>query len=149
MLPLQDSPAGPTAIKGKTSATSGAADTAENTLYSTKIPPLRKNDRVRVTINVRHTDSANDKTLKVKLGGTAFLTKLTTTGTGYRAVCEIANRGATNSQCGEDGAQGTVDTSVETTLLVTGQKETGGETLTLEAALVELIQLPTRGPDVV
>jgi hypothetical protein len=148
MLPLNNSPAGPTYIKGKTTATSGAADTAENTLYTAKIPPLRKNDRLRITSHVRHTNSANNKTVAVKLGGTTFHSVVTTTVAGHKMVTEIVNRGATNSQAGEAGAQGTVDTSVETTLTITGTKATGGETLTLEAVMVELIQPPTRGPDV-
>jgi hypothetical protein len=72
-------------------------------------------------------------------------------------MTRIANRNATNSQWGsqiaanETGgglgqlgggnafATGTIDTSVATTLVITGQKGSSGDTLTLEAYIVKLM----------
>lgn len=145
MLPLQDFPTGPTVIGGSNDAATVTADsTDEVTLATFTVPALRKNDSLRVTAQYLHTNSANDKTIKVKLGSTVLGSKLTTAAAGSKLVVDIANRGATNSQIGEDGATATVETGAgEAVLSITGQKETGSETLTLAAWKVELIQRPT------
>lgn len=144
MLPLQDYPTGPTAIAGSgVAAVVTAASTDEVVLATKTLPALRKHDKVRVTAMYSHTDSANDKTIRVKIGSTTVASKLTTTGTGSKLVAEIANCNATNAQIGEDGATAAVETGAGAAVVsITGQKETGAETLTLKHWTVELVQLP-------
>lgn len=145
MLPLNDYPTGPTVIGGSNANATVTADSTDEVVLATfTVPQLRKNDAVRVTAQYLHTNSANDKTVKVKLGATVLASKLTTTGAGSKLVADIANRGATNSQIGEDGAVAAIETkSGAAVITITGQKETGSETLTLARWMVELIQRPT------
>lgn len=136
---------------------SGAADANENTLATVTVPggALGLNGRLRVTALFTVTNSVNNKVLRVRfsgISGTIYHTVTLTTNASYKVEADIANRGATNSQVGGmasiGGGWGTsgsavitsaVDTTADTTLLITGQKVTAGETLTLESYLVELI----------
>lgn len=147
MLTLQDFPTGPTTIGGDGVAAVVTADSTDEVVLATfTLPVLRKHDKVRVTALYTHTNSANDKTVKVKLGSTVMASKLTTAAAGSKLVAEIANCNATNAQVGEDGATATVETSGgEAVVSITGQKATGSETLTLKHWTVELFQLPVPG----
>jgi len=136
-------------------AVSCAADTAENTLATVTIPAgvMGTNGVLRVTTLWSYTNSANNKTLRINFGGTAYLSNVATTTVAVQALVMIRNRGVTNSQVGFTNATfsaigtttGTLTTSsVDTTsaqsLTITGQKASAGETLTLESYLVELIR---------
>lgn len=142
-LPLASYATGPAVIGGSGSALTVTADsTDEVTLASLTLPAMRKNGKLRVTVHYVHTNSANDKTVKVKLGSTVMGSKLTTAKAGDKLVVEIANCNATNAQVGEDGATATVETGTGSAVLsITGQKETGSETLTVKHWSVELVQL--------
>lgn len=139
-------------------AVSGAADTNENTLYTCTIPAnaMGANGSLRVGASWAFTNSANNKTLRVRfsgIGGTAHFTPTVTTAVQATAQFQIHNRGATNSQISTVGAGGAnsfttttaapptsaVDTTVETTLVVTCQKALGSETCTMERIVVELL----------
>ena len=136
-------------------AASGAADTNENTLATVTIPAgaMGLNGILRVTSLWSYTNSVNNKTLRIRLGGiggTSYLAVTATTSSLFADVREIANRGAANSQVTKSsGVQfgtssgavvtGAIDTTAATTLVLTGQKASAGETLTLESYLVELI----------
>ncbi len=68
-----------------------------------------------------------------------------------RLITQISNRNATNSQVGHVAATGglggatggivtaAVDTTAATTIVITGQKATLGETLTLEQYIIEVM----------
>lgn len=141
---------------GSAVAVSAPADTTEDTLATITIPAnaMGANGRLRVSTFWSHTNSANNKTLRVRYSGasgTIFSTFTNTTTAAMRAQCEIVNRNATNSQVGGFNGTGgfgsgaaslltsSVDTTAATTVVITGQKASSGETLTLESYLVELI----------
>lgn len=141
-------------------AVSGAADTNENILATVTIPAgaMGANGALRLTCFWAVTGSTNAKTLRVRLGGiggTAYVaTAIATAGiTAVEMDGNIANRNSQSSQIGwvsafssvgsiaQSGSKITsaIDTSAATTLVITGQKALGSETLTLDAYLVELI----------
>lgn len=139
---------------------SGAGDTNENALATITVPAgaMGLNGRLRISTWWTVTGSGNNKTMRHRfsaIGGTAYGAFVQTTNTNFKWITEIANRGAANSQFGDDGNGGggwtpstsafvtsSVDTSAATTLVITGQKASAGETLTLESYLVELIIPP-------
>lgn len=133
-------------------AVSGAADTVENTLATISIPggSMGPNGQLRVTAIFTVTNSANAKTLRLKLAGTTMSSVQVTTIATQLSFALIANRNATNSQVANNafnmradssGAVVTaaIDTSATQSLTITGQKALAGETLTLESYTVEVI----------
>ena len=140
-------------------AVSGAADANENTLATITIPggTIGANGSVRIWTSWTLTNSVNNKTMRIRLGGisgTQFMAYIATTSASFNAVRSISNRNSQSSQVGSmpigsssfdisTGSlpTGTVDTSIDQTLVITGQKATAGETLTLERYLVEIIKV--------
>lgn len=142
-------------------AVSGPADTSENILATITVPAgaMGLNGRLRWEAHWTFTNSANSKTCRVRfggIGGSAYTSVAFTTTANFRDFKGLANRGASNSQISVadvfgpgssfGGGTGTVvtsaiDTSAATTLVITGQKASAGETITLESYLVELILL--------
>lgn len=137
-------------------AVSGAADTAENILATVTIPAgaMGLNGILRIYHNWTYTNSANNKTPRVRLGGiggTVYASDVFTTTATWNDFRVIQNRGAANSQVGSKSSSGifasstaaaitsAIDTSAATTLVFTAQKATGAETMTLEQYMVELI----------
>ncbi len=137
-------------------AVSGSADTNENTLATVVLPAgaMGLNGLVRVQTLWTLTNSANNKTLRVKFGGSSFLDVTLTTVASFADQRVIQNRNSVSSQIGKPtgnmaaGGWGTassavttasIDTSAAVTILITGQKASAGETLTLESYLIELI----------
>lgn len=139
--------------------TSGAAlscdgTTNENTLVSITLRAgsMGPNGALRVKTLWSFTNSGNSKNLRVRLGGTAFLDATQSANATYQDRREIHNRNSQSSQvgwaaaatAGGGGASASaattaaIDTSAATTLAITGQKASAGETLTLESYLVEL-----------
>jgi hypothetical protein len=102
-----------------------------------------------------HTSSGNNKILRARFGGgsgTIHFQATATTNNEYTLFTVIHNRNAENSQvsrgwsslggAGVSPATGAIDTSADTTLVITGQKATGSETLTLESYLAKLHYRP-------
>lgn len=138
-------------------AASMGANTSEGALATIAIPAgaMGLNGILRVTTLWAYTNSGNNKIMRIRLGGisgTAFLELTITTQASTTNIKMIANRGSAssqvtfNSQSGGTGnttgavTTGTVDTSVAQDLVITGQKASAGETLTLESYIVELIR---------
>jgi hypothetical protein len=128
-------------------------DTTADTLATINLPPLSANAIVRVTSIWTVTNSANSKTLAVKFsgsGGTNYFAQSFTTVATVVDVRIFGNRGATNSQVGSPSANAvpgsysssvvtsSVDTTAATSIVFTGQKALGSETITLEGYLVEV-----------
>jgi hypothetical protein len=154
---------GVTREHAQTLAASGAqvADkgnvTSEETFATIAVPAfaMGANGMLRVWMQWNYTNSANDKTARVRFSGAAgtiFYSHVATTSASLGSVALIQNRNATNSQVGGPltlaagmgagltaAATASVDTTADTTIVITGQKETGTETLTLERYFVELI----------
>lgn len=138
-------------------AVSGAADTAENILATVTIPAgaMGLNGVVRILAVWTCTNNANVKTARVRfsgIGGTVFATASMASQASLRQFTQFANRGAANSQVGGSSAHNvqftvttnaaitaSVDTAAATTIVFTAEKATGGDTMTLESYLVELI----------
>jgi len=139
-------------------AASHTGDTAETQLASLTLPggAMGPNGVLRVTTLWSYSNSANSKTLRVRLGGlsgTAFQANAVTTSNIGVMQRTIQNRNSQSSQIGfnianavsyttvgsgTSVATGAVDTSVDQSLVITGQLASAGETVTLESCLVEL-----------
>ncbi len=139
-------------LGGSAVAVSGAADTNENTLATITVPAgvMGLNGIIRLQATITCTNSGNNKTHRVKFGGTQLTSSSVTTTTYYMIDLTIQNRNSASSQFarfnrfdGGSQSQGqptaTIDTSAATTLIITGQKASAGETITLESYLAELI----------
>lgn len=134
-------------------AVSGAADTNENTLATVSIPAgaMGANGTLRVTTKWTATNNANSKTVRYKLGGTQFGAGFVNSAATLVHMVMIDNRNAANSQIGHNNnstafgtsstafTTGTVDTSAAQDLIITAQKATGTDTMTLESYTVEVI----------
>ncbi len=136
-------------------AASVGATTDETTLATITVPAgaMGPNGLLRVKTLWSFTNSANNKNLRWRLGGTAFLDATQTTNASYQDRREVHNRNSQSSQvgwaanatAGGGGAStlavttAAINTAADTTLLITGQKASAGETLTLEAYLVEVM----------
>jgi hypothetical protein len=131
------------------------ADATEDILATVAIPAglLGVNGQLFIKTQWTCTNGANDKTFRVRLGGiggTAFLNTTQTTILDYIAQTAIANRNSASSQLGTLGSglygaggsnfiTGTIDTASAQDLVITGQKETSGESLILESYSVEVM----------
>jgi hypothetical protein len=137
---------------------SHTGDTSETALATVQVPAnmMGANGILRVTTLWTITNSGNNKTLRARLGGiagTAFLGATFTTSASVHDQRLIRNRNAANSQVGFAAINGTggwgvssgavatgaVDTAANQDLVITGQLASAGETITLEAYLVELL----------
>jgi hypothetical protein len=137
-------------------AVSGAADTNENTLATITVPAgaMGTNGILRITTNWAVTNSANNKTLRVRFSGAAGTILgvfVATTQPRLKNDALIINTAAATQATSStwwasagnavDAATApTVDTTATTTVVITGQKASAGETLTLSNYLVELLR---------
>jgi hypothetical protein len=147
-----------TIVDQSATAVSGAADTNENTLATITIPAgmMGPRDTIRLKLRVTYTNNANNKTFRVRWSGgagTVVWGPTRTTQAGSTTTIWVANRGATNSQVyssvsnndastadGNAGGTTAVDTTAQTTLVITAQKANGADTVTLEDYLCEVIR---------
>lgn len=131
-------------------------DTVENVLATVTIPggTMGPNGSLRVLCLFSHLNSINVKTLRVRLngiGGTVYAAVIGTSLLQSRFLVQLFNRGVQDSQVGGDAADveglgsstaalvtSTIDTSLDRTLVLTAQKATGAEAVTLEAYSVEV-----------
>lgn len=129
--------------------------TAETTLATVVIPggSMGPNGILRVTTLWSYPTSANAKTLRAKLGGTAFLEVAASTTVSFQGFTLIRNRNSQAIQVGapkahaqggagvtaQSGTTGTVDTSVDQNLVFSGQLGSAAETLTFESYLIEAL----------
>jgi hypothetical protein len=131
-------------------AVAHTGDTVEFTHATCSIPRkyLGPNGRIIVRVAFSHTNSANNKTMRVRLNGiagTAYLSQVDTTTAAFNARVHVGNRNATNSQAGYvEGSTAAVttsavDTTVAVPLVITGQLALGTETLTLESWSVQVV----------
>jgi uncharacterized protein YbjQ (UPF0145 family) len=133
---------------------SHTGSTSETALATIAVPAgaMGANGILRVTSLWSYTNSANTKTLRMRLGGlagTLFMEIAATTTAYYYSQRLIQNRNSQSSQIGQQGGTGTfttaanattgtVDTSSAQDLVLTGQLASAGETITLEGYIIEL-----------
>jgi len=128
--------------------------TAETTYATITVPAnaMGANGSLLIWELWSYTNSANSKTMRVRFSGgsgTIFASAAASASVLMNVLAKIQNRGATNSQVGTPATIGTaagtaavtssVDTTASATVVLTGQKATGTETLELESYLVVLI----------
>lgn len=136
---------------------SHTGNTSETTLADISIPAgtMGANDQLRITGMFTYTNSANTKTIKVKLDTTNFRTFAPTTTATLSFLTSISNRNSVSSQIGENAGQvapnvananapitGAIDMSSTQSLKLTGQLANSGETVSLEWYRVELLRAP-------
>lgn len=135
---------------------SHTGDTTETALATIAIPAgaMGPNGMLKVTSLWTVPNSANNKTLRYRLGGgagTEFLAYVATTSAAVHAQRVIQNRNSQASQVGfspassnsyvattASNATGTINTANAQDLVISGQLASAGETITLEGYLVEL-----------
>ena len=140
---------------GTTSAVSSG--TVETQLGSVAVPAgaMGANGALRITAWWTYTNSGNNKTLRIRLGGAAgtiFWATVPTTTANSQTQITIRNNnsasaqkvflaGATSPYSASATAPttGAIDTSLATSVYISGQTASGGETITLESYTVELI----------
>lgn len=135
------------------SAVTGTASETTLATYTLRGGTIGLNGTLRITPLFSFTNSANNKTFKVKLGSTAFSSITLTTFGGSMIPVHIRNRNSHVSQIGfapfgqtgygvissNPTLAGTIDTSVDQTITITGQLANTGETITLEGYTIELL----------
>lgn len=152
MLRAQATRGGPITIAQSGVASSVTGTTAETTLASIVIPGgmLGLNGAIRVVSAFSYTNSANTKSLRIKLGGVTASSTGPTTSASVQGYAMIRNRGAENSQVSFTNFLGSAvssaavttlsaDTSVNQALTITAQLADIGETITLEGYTVEVL----------
>lgn len=125
--------------------------TSETTLATITVPAgaMGANGRIEIATDWSYTSSANNKTIKIKLGATQLYSLSQTTSTGMGTRTSVANRNSASSQrcltLGHNGsainvgfATSAIDTSASTDITITGQLVVGTETVTLESYQVLL-----------
>ena len=142
-------------------AISRTGSTAEGTLASVTIPARNMgiDGGIRVTCYFSMPSSANTKTFRVRFSGAAgtiYASQVYTTTVTAKIVVEIRNRGAANTQVGGpvdlpfSGSSNNaivtsaIDTNVDTSVVISGQLQSSGETMKLEAYTVEIMQPPAQ-----
>ena len=138
---------------------SGGNDGNENTLATINIPAntIGPNGRVVVYTSWTVNNNANSKTARYRFSGTsgtAIMQKNLPSGVSANVVGFMANRNAANSQVGGElsGAIGVVsgntlstaaiDTTSASTIVITAQKSTGTDTMTLESGFAHVMYAP-------
>jgi hypothetical protein len=141
-----------------TQVSAHTGDTNEATLATCNIPAnaMGANGLLRITTTWEYTNSANNKTVRVRFGGlsgTVYQAVVSTTTAVSRLQADIFNANATNSQKGgpaggfaggfSSTAQTVVTSAVDTTaavsLVFTGQLASAAENVQIDHYLVELI----------
>lgn len=138
-------------------AASCPADTTEDTLATVNLLPgiMGLNGLLRVKTWWTVTNSVNNKTMRVRFSGgagTIAASYVVTTAPSLVMVTEIqnansatanqlmANFGLSSAGIGINNPQRpSIDTTAATSVVITGQKASAGETITLESYIVELI----------
>lgn len=142
----------PRVLARTATAKSHTGDLIETVLATVKIPAgvLGEAGSVRIHTLWSHTNSANNKTMKVKVGAVEYLSAVATTSPASSVVTHIYNRDNANNQVGGSGngsygalsaalPTGTLDTGEEFDLTITAQLALATETITLEGYVVEVL----------
>lgn len=129
-----------------TAGNSVTGTASETTLATINIAAgaMGANGKIEVNADFSYTNSANAKTLRIKLGGTTLWSGTPTATTGLAVRLTIRNRNAANSQrwraqhvlssgtWGDSSGTAAIDTASATTITITAQLANTGETITLE-----------------
>jgi hypothetical protein len=136
--------------------TSLTGTTTETTLATIPVPAngLGPNGIIRLTVNFSHTNNANSKTLRARFSGpagTVYLSAAAASQIRTHTIVYIYNLNSTNSQSGGANAgntsglgqsttpqiTSTVDTTVDTSIVITGELGDSADTITLVSYVFE------------
>lgn len=141
-------------LEASTGALTVSAVTTEETLATVVVPAgaMGPNGALRWTVLWEFTNGVDDKTPRVKLGGTVFSGQVLTTTASFGDIRTVRNMNSQSSQITTGATTtvslgstavvpttGAVDTSSAQNLLFTGQKETAGNLLRLHYYIVEVL----------
>lgn len=134
-------------------AVSHTGDTTETTLATCTLPgnALGTNGQVEIMVLVSWTNNANTKTLRVKFGAMVLQNTGLSGNASQQVLLRVANRNSAASQVafpsspsglGSGGAvaptTGTVDTTANVDITITGQLGVGTDTMTLESYIMRV-----------
>lgn len=142
-----------------TVAQSAAASLVTGTLTKTALATisipggmLSANGMLRISTLWSYTNSANNKIISIEFGGTAFFTATATTTNEFNDISMIRNRNSVTAQiahlanggnrlgtAGSAPTTGAVNTAVDQNVIFYGTLANTGETITLEAYTIEVI----------
>lgn len=138
----------------QTQKLSWTGDTSEKVLLTVDVPPMGENSYLELSSLWSVTNNANNKIVRVRLGGIGGSVLMQWTATTIATVIDInrktLNRGATNSQISSNALSfvGTstgnplttsIETNAGTTLVFTVQLANAADTASLEYAVVNLV----------
>jgi hypothetical protein len=148
---------GPILLKSSGIAVTVSATTAEEELANITVPAnlLGINGYLKIRMIFNVTNGVDDKIVRLRystITGTAVFGYISTTVDYIVVDATLFNRNLTNSQITTAIATvntpavvppvsvtSAIDTTVDTTLVITGQKETAGNTLIMSSYFVELV----------
>ncbi|TDY26315.1 hypothetical protein B0G81_6825 [Paraburkholderia sp. BL6665CI2N2] len=125
---------------------------AETTLATIALPALQANSIVRITHDHTFTNNADTKTITARINGTSVGAYNIASNATSSMQRRLANRNSKSSQLVTPATAGTsfgsstsgyltatIDTSVPTTLTLTGTLANAADTITLESYIVEVL----------
>jgi hypothetical protein len=144
------------ALRQSGTSASVSSGTSETVLATIKVPArsIGVNGTLRVSADWGGTNNANNKWLRVRLGGIggAELQQGNLANAAQASsICKIQNRNSASSQIGTATtsksnntivfwlASGAIDTANDQDIVITAQPTVGGDSITLEAYVVEIL----------
>ena len=115
--------------------------TSETTMLTVSIPAslMNKRGRVNVIVLLSLTNNANNKTVRVKIGGQTVVSTTSTNQSVLGFSGWLLNLNSETSQKNGSAVSFTIDTTIANDLVITGQLANAGDTVTLTAVSLELI----------
>jgi hypothetical protein len=141
-------------VAASAAALSHTGNTSETTLATVSIPAgmIGPNGFLKVTTLWTYTNSANNKTPRIKYGGTTFKDPTLTTTSSWENITMIGNRNNAAVQVARGSTQnqvlipliasntaGAVNSAAAQDVVLTAQLASAGETLTLEYYIIEVL----------
>lgn len=153
---IRPGPSGPYFISDGAASTALTGTTSETTLKTITIPAntLGVSGTLVIRVALSLTNNANGKTLRVRFGGTQFLSLSVSSFASHNSETRIQNRNATNSQIAPPNIStiwggttsavvtGSVDTTLDQAITITGQLTNAADSFTVESVIVEVIPTP-------
>ena len=115
--------------------------TSETTMLTTSIPPslMNKRGRANVIVLLSLTNNANNKTVRVKIGGQTVVSTTSTNQSVLGFSGWLLNLNSETSQKNGSAVSFAIDTTIANDFVITGQLANAGDTITLTAVSLEVI----------
>ena len=114
--------------------------TSETTMLTVSIPAslMNKRGRASVFVLLSLTNNANNKTVKVKIGGQTIAAVTSTNQSSLGVATWLLNLNSETSQKNGNAGSFTIDTTIANDLVITGQLANSADTVTVTAVSVEI-----------